>query len=272
MSSQKAILMATSAALRAVAEGMQDDTQITQSQPPTSPSPCYGVGTMLVEHRACHRSAILPPPPHPEQQEACQSRDANLQNTYGTVSKARSDALAQGWGFQPMQKLPELPTGIPQSLPLSSQSASSTDTYNALPPPPPAQQQHTHVSKKLASLLRHNPRGCSFRIDGSAPLDEVVNYLGFHRQSILGAVEEGQKAHRLPRYEVAVVEGMERIRACFKITYKGFDMDWIRWPMQPGAPDVDFRLHPPPSTRSETARLQRNHAAHQRANLRARPY
>ena len=251
--------MATSDMLRAAAEGMVEEAQPGASQPQASSGHFHGSGAMLIEQRTSHSCALLPPPPHPTQQEDYQQGVAYVHQLRGghQLDHHQYGPAGAATSSQGCAPLPPM---------------SSSQPINALPPPPPPQSLHTHVSKRLACLLRHEPRGCSFCIDGSAPLDEVGNYLGFHRQSILNAVAEGQHAHRLPRYEVAVVNGVERIRACLRITYKGFDMDWVRWPMQPGAPPIDLQRFPLPPSRSEQARTQRNHAAHQRAILRSRPY
>ena len=85
-------------------------------------------------------------------------------------------------------------------------------------------------------------------------------------------LKKGQDGTSHPEVEIANVNGQERIRARFNITYEGFGRGWLRWPLQPNAPAIDYAMSPVRPTRSMEPRSQRNHASRDRAARRNGPY
>ena len=134
------------------------------------------------------------------------------------------------------------------------------ETSDSALPTPPLPSNMEDLSRRLSNILRHRPRGCDFRIDGSAPLAQVAERLGVLPTVLVALAEQNPGPHRLPRFEIAVVEGQRRIRATFKHSYQAFDHHLLRTPMVAGTPNV---------WRSEdTNRTERNRKAHERKRAR----
>ena len=106
-----------------------------------------------------------------------------------------------------------------------------------LPPPPPADPRAMEdLSRRVSTILRHRPRGCGFRTDGSANLEDLAAEVGVLPVVLWDLAQNNPGPHRLPRWECAQIDGEFRLRSAYKHTFPGFDRDLLRAPMASGAP------------------------------------
>ena len=208
MAVRRQSLLAAAAALRAVAESVEEDT----SEPAEAQKA--------------------------EAQEDSSGQAKALGSPHTLEAPVRSNLA--GSGVQSDQIGEEIPTSVL--------------------PTPPLPSDMEDLSRRLTNILRHKPKGCDFRIDGSAPLAQVAERLGVLPTVLVALAQQNPGPHRLPRYEIAIVEGQRRIRATFKHSYQAFDHHLLRTPMVAGTPNV---------WRSEdTNRTERNRKAHERKRAR----
>ena len=120
---------------------------------------------------------------------------------------------------------------------LTKDEGESQATQRQLPPPPPADPRAMEdLSRRVSTILRHRPRGCGFRTDGSANLEDLAAEVGVLPVVLWDLAQNNPGPHRLPRWECAQIDGEFRLRSAYKHTFHGFDRDLLRAPMASGAP------------------------------------
>ena len=120
---------------------------------------------------------------------------------------------------------------------LPKDEGESQRSQKHLPPPPSADPRAMEdLSRRVSTILRHKPRGCGFRTDGSANLEDLAAEVGVLPAVLWDLAHNNPGPHRLPRWECAQVDGELRLRSAYKHSFPGFDRELLRVPMESGAP------------------------------------